>query len=209
LKPLKPKSFNLISPEDTLYQIELSFIWHSTYSLNLYDQIEYELLVASDEQFNNVVLQVSQITDTSYSAQLQNGEYFWKVKAYTSSSTYTFSNVLSFVVDFPTEGKSENDTPSEFYLGQNYPNPFNPSTKIKFTIPSVTLSEVEGSFVTLKVYDVLGNVVATLVDEYKPARSYEVEFNQVSENRNLVSGIYFYQLKAGDYFETKKMVLLK
>jgi len=202
LKPLKPKSFNLISPQDTLYQTGVTFLWNSTYSLNLFDQIEYELLVASDEQFNNVVLQVNQITDTTYSEQLQNGEYFWKVKAYTSSSTYTFSNVFSFVVDFLTDVKSENDRPSEFYLGQNYPNPFNPITKIKFQIP-------EFGFVSLKVFDVLGNEVATLVNEERPAGIYEVEFNPASSIKHPASGIYFYQLKTGKFITTKKMLLLR
>ena len=93
---------------------------------------------------------------------------------------------------------------SEFELSQNYPNPFNPTTKIRFTIP-VTLSGVEGSLVTLKFYDVLGNEVATLVNEEKPAGSYEVEF----DGRKLSSGIYFYRLQAGSFAETKKMVLLK
>ena len=202
LKPLKPKYFNLISPQDTLYQTGTTFLWHSTHSLNLYDQIEYELIVAADEQFNNIVLQIGQLTDTTYSTQLQNGEYFWIVKAYTSALTYTLSNVLSFVVDFPTNVKSENDIPSEFYLGQNYPNPFNPSTNIGFRISDF-------GFVSLKVYDVLGNEVATLVDEYKSAGSYEVEFGASSGISKLVSGIYFYQLKAGEFIQTKKMLMIK
>ena len=94
---------------------------------------------------------------------------------------------------------------NEFVLEQNYPNPFNPSTKIRYTIPNVTLSDVEGSFVTLKVYDVLGNEVATLVNEEKTAGSYEVEFNA----SGLTSGIYFYKLRAGSFVETKKMMLVK
>jgi hypothetical protein len=85
-----------------------------------------------------------------------------------------------------------------FELMQNYPNPFNPSTKISWQSPV-------GSQQTLKVYDVLGNEVATLVDEYKPAGSYEVEFNASI----LSSGVYFYQLKAGDFMSVKKMILLK
>ncbi len=88
---------------------------------------------------------------------------------------------------------------------QNYPNPFNPSTKIRYTVPSVTLSGVEGSFVTLKVYDILGTEIATIVNEEKPAGSYEVNFNAAG----LSSGIYFYTLQAGNYVETKKMILLK
>jgi dienelactone hydrolase len=207
LKPLKPKYFNLISPQDTLYQTGTTFLWHSTYSLNLYDQIEYELLVALDEQFNNVVFQVNQLTDTTYSAQLQNGEYFWKVKAYTSASTNTFSDVLIFVIDFPTEMNENNKFPNEFYLLQNYPNPFNPITVISYQLP------VSGN-VTLKVYDVLGNEVATLVNEEKPAGTYEVEFNPESpigagSIKHPVSGIYFYQLRVGSFIQTKKMLLLK
>ncbi len=91
----------------------------------------------------------------------------------------------------------------EFKLFQNYPNPFNPSTKIKFTIPYVETGHAPS--VQLKVYDVLGNEITTLVSEEKPAGSYEVEFNASL----LPSGVYFYQLKAGSYIETKKMILMK
>jgi hypothetical protein len=98
-----------------------------------------------------------------------------------------------------------NTRPQDFTLFQNYPNPFNPSTKIKYTITNVTLSGVEGSRVQLIVYDMLGNEVATLVDEYKPAGAYEVEFNA----SQLSSGVYFYQLKAGEFIETKKLILMK
>jgi hypothetical protein len=110
---------------------------------------------------------------------------------------------------------------NKFTLEQNYPNPFNPTTKIKYSIPNVILSEAknlkdfssppeadprnDNSIVVLKVYDVLGNEVATLVDEYKPAGNYEVEFNA----DKLSSGVYFYQLKAVDYINTKKMILLR
>ncbi|MBT8383667.1 MAG: T9SS type A sorting domain-containing protein, partial [Ignavibacteria bacterium] len=88
--------------------------------------------------------------------------------------------------------------PIDFELSQNYPNPFNPNTTIKYQVPEL-------SFVTIKVYDILGTEVATLVNEQKPARSYEVEF----DGSGFPSGIYFYQLQAGDFIETKKMVLLK
>jgi photosystem II stability/assembly factor-like uncharacterized protein len=90
--------------------------------------------------------------------------------------------------------------PKEFLLSQNYPNPFNPTTTIKYQIPLI-------SFVTIKVYDVLGNEIATLVNEEKPAGEFSVEFR--IDNLELSSGIYFYQLRAEDYTETKKMVLLK
>jgi len=87
-----------------------------------------------------------------------------------------------------------------YNLVQNYPNPFNPTTTINYQIPELI-------FVTLKVYDVLGNEIATLVNEEKPAGKYNVEFR--IDNLELTSGIYFYQLRVGSYIETKKMVLLK
>jgi photosystem II stability/assembly factor-like uncharacterized protein len=88
--------------------------------------------------------------------------------------------------------------PDKFELKQNYPNPFNPSTKIQYQV-------VGNFYVYLKIYDVLGNEVETLVNEEKPAGVYEVEF----DGSNLSSGIYFYQLKAGNFVETRKMILLR
>ncbi len=116
-----------------------------------------------------------------------------------------------------TSVETEKNLPSSFYLEQNYPNPFNPSTKIRFTIPASTLnpfSKGEGTLVQLKVYDVLGNEIATLVDEYKPSGTYEVEFRPESPAgacsiKQPASGIYFYQLKAGEFIQTRKMVYLK
>ena len=89
--------------------------------------------------------------------------------------------------------------PEQFQLYQNYPNPFNPTTSIQFAVGS-------RQNVVLKVYDVLGNEVATLVNEEKPAGEYEVDF---SATGGLASGLYFYQLRAGSYIETKKMLLIK
>ena len=100
----------------------------------------------------------------------------------------------------------ENDkesVPNNFRLEQNYPNPFNPTTKIKYTIPSVGTQHAVS--IQLMVYDVLGREIATLVNEGKSPGSYEVEFTATG----LPSGIYFYRLKAGSYIETKKMILLK
>jgi Secretion system C-terminal sorting domain len=88
--------------------------------------------------------------------------------------------------------------PESFTLQQNYPNPFNPSTSIQYTVSS-------RQFLTLKVYDILGREVVTLVNEEKPAGNYEVEF----DGSGLGSGTYFYQLKTDNYIETKKMQLMK
>jgi len=105
--------------------------------------------------------------------------------------------------DIYTKAELENDlVPTDFVLYQNYPNPFNPSTKISWQSPV-------GSHQTLRIYNLLGSEVATLVNEYKSAGTYEVEFQSTVDNRQLASGIYYYQLKAGDFVQTKKMILLK
>lgn len=92
----------------------------------------------------------------------------------------------------------DDNVAKDFVLYQNYPNPFNPITNIQFRIPN-------SEFICLKVYDVIGNEIITLVDEYKSAGSYEVEFS----GEGLSSGVYFFRLQTGSYTETKKMVLLR
>ena len=108
---------------------------------------------------------------------------------------------------------TNNQLPPYYILKQNYPNPFNPSTKISWQSPV-------DSWQTLKIYNLLGNEVATLINEYKPAGNYEVEFSarggQAVGSLQLSSGIYFYKLQvypaasgAGSFVETKKMILLR
>jgi hypothetical protein len=98
------------------------------------------------------------------------------------------------------------EIPDKFNLSQNYPNPFNPSTKIKFDIPNFPLMKgVRGMSVRLTIYDLLGREVATLVNRQLQPGTYEVEW----DGTNYPSGVYFYKLSAGDYIETKKMVLVK
>jgi probable HAF family extracellular repeat protein len=87
---------------------------------------------------------------------------------------------------------------TRYVLAQNYPNPFNPTTKINYQIPEL-------SFVTLKVFDILGNEIETLVNEDKPSGTHTIDFNST----NLQSGIYFYKLQTPDFTQTKKMILLK
>ncbi|GAB4296273.1 MAG: hypothetical protein Kow0098_19310 [Ignavibacteriaceae bacterium] len=103
-------------------------------------------------------------------------------------SNFTVTNVIN----------QDDIFPGKFALHQNYPNPFNPSTLIKFEIP------VSGK-VTLKIYDILGREIATLVDEEKDAGKYSVEFNAAG----LASGVYFYRIQAGNFTESKKMILLR
>ncbi|MCC6253546.1 MAG: endonuclease, partial [Ignavibacteriaceae bacterium] len=102
--------------------------------------------------------------------------------------------------------EDEKAIPLAFSLEQNYPNPFNPTAKIQYSIG-------DRQFVSLKVYDILGNEIATLVNEEKPTGNYEVEFSveqfAAANGLAISSGIYFYQLQAGDFIQTKKMILMK
>ena len=119
--------------------------------------------------------------------------------------------VLKFIPQPVSVINDGNILPGKFVLHQNYPNPFNPSTEIKFTISQQMnsffgSSESGGSFfVQLIIYDVLGNNIATLVNDYLPAGEYNIEFVVSS----LANGVYFYQLHSGDFVKTKKMLLLK
>jgi parallel beta-helix repeat protein len=140
----------------------------------------------------------------SYSFEDKNistGIYLYRLKQIDYNGSFEYSS----------EVKVEVGSPLEFSLEQNYPNPFNPSTSIQYQVSSI-------SFVSLVVYDILGNEIETLVNEEKLAGTYEVEFNSHSGNvQNLPSGVYFYQLRilgpemsSGQTFtQTKKMLLLK
>ena len=123
---------------------------------------------------------------------LNEGIYNYRLKQVDLDGSFEYSNAVLVEVVIP----------DVYSLDQNFPNPFNPSTKISWQSPV-------GSHQTLKVYDVLGREVATLVNEYRDAGSYEVEFQSAVGNRQLASGIYYYQLKAGEFVETKKMILIK
>ena len=104
----------------------------------------------------------------------------------------------------PLAVKETFGTPNSFELSQNYPNPFNPTTTISYSIPDVA-SDFSLSNVQLKIYDVLGKEVATLVNKQQNPGNYEVKFDA----SRLTSGIYFYQLKTGSFIQTKKMILMK
>ena len=119
---------------------------------------------------------------------LLEGSYSYRLKQVDLDGTYEFSNIVN--VDITT--------PIEFELSQNYPNPFNPSTSIKFSIP-------EGSQVSLKIYNSLGQEIKTLVNRFMEAGVHTVNFNAVDLN----SGMYFYRLNAGEFTQVRKMTLIK
>lgn len=119
---------------------------------------------------------------------INTGKYYYRLKQIDFNGSYKYSHIVEVNLNIPIQ----------FSLEQNYPNPFNPTTTIKYSIPNQSL-------ITMKLYDVLGREVTTLVNEEKTAGIYKVELNASS----LASGVYFYRIKAGDFVQTKKMILLR
>lgn len=119
---------------------------------------------------------------------LQPGTYTYRLKQLDYDGSYAYSNEVETGID----------QPSVYYLAQNYPNPFNPSTTINYSLPT-------DGFVTLKIYNLLGMEVSTLVNDYQQAGTFDVVF----DGSNLASGVYYYTLQAGDFTSTKKLMLMK
>jgi len=202
---IPPSPFHLLTPldEDTIWSSPKSilFTWEEAIDSNK-DAVEYTLLISANtcstwKSFNH-------ISDTQFQVQWSMdipsaSRYFWTVIANDGMLATSSLDVFTFNINtISGVDKPENSSPRDFALYQNYPNPFNPTTKIRYTISS-------RQFVTLNVYDALGREVAALVNEEKESGNYEVQFN----GNSLPSGLYFYQLKAGSFIQTKKLVLLK
>ncbi len=126
---------------------------------------------------------------------LSAGKYIYRLKQIDYDGSFEYSNEIEVDVNVV----------DEFMLYQNYPNPFNPTTKIKYSIPSVETHS--SASVQLKIYDVLGNEVAVLVNEQQAPGEYEIEFD--AAKYNLSSGVYYYSLTSGDFVQTKKMAIIK
>ncbi|MBK6913382.1 MAG: T9SS type A sorting domain-containing protein [Ignavibacteriales bacterium] len=132
----------------------------------------------------------SEPQEYSYSdilSEITPSKLYYRLKQIDFNGDFEYSNIIEIEI-----------APSAFSLAQNYPNPFNPSTNISYQLPAY-------GFVSLKVYDVLGNEVATLVNEEQKAGVYSINFNA----QLLSSGVYYYQLKSGNNIQTKKMILTK
>ena len=162
--------------------------------------VSYSLQIATDSLFNNIIYMDSMVIDVTKNVNtlLNDYKYYWRVRAKTPIKYSEWSYVWNFTTAGAVGVENESTLPSQYSLSQNYPNPFNPITTIKYTIP-------QRSFVTMKVHDLLGKEIATLVHGEKEAGYYHVEFN----GSQLASGIYFYSMHVGDYCQTKKLILLK
>jgi hypothetical protein len=186
---------------DDYYVINLSSDWDS-----LYVRMDSETSLDADlNLYNNSSTIIA--TASAYGTKeilkygkISAGTYFIRLYRSTAQGSYAIKFSNRFIADPLTDVKKEDIEiiPTTYSLSQNYPNPFNPTTTIKYDLP-------KDSWVSLKVYTILGQKAAALIDKEMSAGSYSFDFDA----SNLSNGIYFYRLDAGTFSMTKKMILLK
>jgi len=201
-----PLPFKLLSPAagDTVSTDTLHFAWQSAFDLNPADSILYTFVYDTSRTFTrpNTISGISDTTFTLTDSLENDANYFWTVVAIDNDSFSTASSdTFHFLVRYLPTTADEFDKPlipQEFALSQNYPNPFNPVTTIKYQLP-------EDCHVTLKVFNAMGQEVATLVNKQQKAGYYSVNWNV----RQVASGLYFYWIKANEFSKVCKMILLR
>jgi hypothetical protein len=175
-----PLTFTWYSPNSSFSPGRLDFIFYTGSVMNLKNSYTLFTETLPEDSLN------------SYNLQREDTE--------------SASDHLPLVADFKLDGvtkvkEKSSETPEDFGLKQNYPNPFNPETTIEYAIPK-NKQQVN---TTLKVYNLLGEIITTLVNEYQQSGNYEVKFNA----DNLSSGVYIYRLQAGNFTMSRKMTLLE
>ncbi|MDI6766193.1 MAG: T9SS type A sorting domain-containing protein, partial [Bacteroidota bacterium] len=172
-----------------------TFVW-----TNVGEKVNFYWSCATDSAFIHL-LRIASTKETTYTVPkhfaLSPGEYYWRVEALDEAGNSSgYSESLTIITDI----KHQVELPREFKLFQNYPNPFNPITTIQYQLPSQ-------SHVILKIYNVLGQEVKTLVDEIQDTGYKSVLWNSTNNYGNTVSsGVYFYRLQAGSFIQTKKLI---
>lgn len=202
-----PNPFELLSPPDTAQGLTTTpeFIWETASDNDPRDYAVYTLLVAEDSAFTIVVLCEENLTDTVFTPTEgldEHVRYWWKVIAMDTDSLTTESPVQTFVVGYVAT-EPEAAIPIKFGLHDNYPNPFNPTTTIRYDLP-------EPSQVHLTIYNQLGQPIRTLVSGEKSAGYQSVVWDgRNNAGQQVGTGIYFYQIRAGEFTQNRKMILLK
>ena len=183
-----------ITFDSTGYPIDVMLFRSLTkYNQYLIASVAFEsIYISSDNGASWIPFNDGLINDWTFVDLAINGSYIWSIRDFFGNA---YRRPLTDIVT--SAGENENSV-NDFILLQNYPNPFNPKTIIKYAVPMF-------SNVSLKVYDILRNEIAAIINEEKSAGNYEVNF----DGTDLSSGVYFYRLQAGTFTDTKKFILMK
>lgn len=192
-----PHCPSLVYPPDVTTNIPVSLVFRWN---RIPDATRYRLQLSTTTDFSSITADSAGITDTALTySGLQNFTiYSWRMKAANTLGYGEWSPALRFRTIQVSAVREQETLPSTFALDQNFPNPFNPSTTIQFSLPTAT-------WVTLRVYDLLGREETTLVNDNFTAGSYSVTWDA----SNAASGVYFYRLTAGAFVQTRRMLLLR
>jgi hypothetical protein len=196
-----PASPSLLSPANASLNEPVNeiFAWKK-----VFNAVGYTLQLAKSTSFSTIVFSDSTLTDTVLKVNGLSGSmtYYWRVKALNANGPGNYSSPFMFTTSPTAVRENLNLAPARFALNPNYPNPFNPSTEISYELPAA-------GFVSIKVYDLLGNQVAQLLNEMKAAGLHTVNFNA----QNLKSGVYFAKMEAKtagkSFIQVRKMLYLK
>jgi len=187
----------LSPPNNTTGPANDTFYWHSSFRAT-----SYQIQIAYDSMFASLLYDSSNILDTTCYLIGLDTTIWWRVRGENVCGYGPWSNKGAYT-DVEEPSDLQNSVPGDFALKQNYPNPFNPQTKIEYTLPKETQ-------VKIAIYNLLGQRVRTLVNERQTAGHKEILWDGKDEKGNdVASGTYFYQLKTGEFSQTKKMVLIR
>ncbi len=197
----KPAAPVLVSPPDKFDNKQggvIAFDWDDIISAT-----QYSLQISANIAFSPLLKETTTTASSCNISLLAAGTYYWRVKAKNTCGDGDWSISRSLVNNNDVAEIPTSNLPIEYSLTQNYPNPFNLSTRFEFSMP-------RASDVVIKVYDITGREIVTLADNHYSAGNYMVDWNGEDNFGNIVaSGIYLYRIKAGDFVESKKMILLK
>ena len=193
-----PSLAKLLQPQNKAINqpVKIDFRWNPSARA-----VTYTLQLSDSLTFGNILFEDSTVTENHYTIDSleNNKDYYWRVNAKNSMGTCSWSEIWSFTTTKSSSAEGDNNLiPSLFSLGQNFPNPFNLSTTISFDLPVK-------SFVSLKIFDLAGSEVATLVSEELMGGSYAMHWNA----EDMPGGIYFYRMQTSSFRETRKLVLIR
>lgn len=192
-----PATVSLISPDDQASNVVPENIAFSWTAASFAEQ--YELEIATNMSFTENVESYSSVSpEITVSSLDAETTYYWRARSINANGSGAYSSTRSFSTSVMVSNEGGSQLPRNLALNQNYPNPFNPTTQIQYDLPKQTR-------VTLTVFNMLGQKVSTLINEVKPAGRYTVNFDA----SKLASGLYVYQLSAGEEVLTKKMMVIK